>query len=84
MLNIDRIPAELIPSFASHLAAKNGVTYKRNNESVLAEIITSLSDDDVNPDDTQKLLIALTRANVISGHDMVLLLSKYLNEKFKV
>ena len=46
----------------------------------LAEVITRLSDDEVKPDETEKLVIALRLANVIDGPTMVTLLGRYFDE----
>jgi hypothetical protein len=50
----------------------------------LAEVITGLADDEVKPDEIERLIIALRRANVIDGRTMVKLLGSYLDEKFVV
>jgi hypothetical protein len=46
----------------------------------LAQTITRLADDDVKPDETEKLVIALRRANVIDGSQMLILLGRYFDE----
>lgn len=46
----------------------------------LAEVITSLSGDEVKPDEIENLVVALRRANVIDGPTMVTLLGRYFDE----
>lgn len=48
--------------------------------SALAEVITHLAGDEVKPDETEELIIALRRANVIDGPTMVTLLGRYFDE----
>jgi hypothetical protein len=62
------------------LAKENGVVYKRTANDALAEVITRLSDDNVVTDATEDLIVALKRANVISGEVMVSLLGQHLRE----
>ncbi|WP_250501419.1 hypothetical protein [Caballeronia sp. GAWG1-5s-s] len=73
-------------SVADHiakLAKQHGVEYVETGNSALARVITYLCDDDMpvgGPDRTEKLVIALRKANVISGRTMVELLGKYFDE----
>lgn len=46
----------------------------------MAEVITRLSDDEAAPDETEKLVIALRRAEVIDDPTMVTQLGRYLDE----
>jgi len=62
------------------LAKDNNVTYHRTGLSELAGHITKLSGDDVEPDEIEKLAIALKKAKIISGKEMILLTGGYLNE----
>lgn len=74
------IPTVGLKAFIADLASRNGVTYVRDGNSALAEVITRLSDDDVRPDETEKLVIALGRANVIDDVTAVTLLGRYFDE----
>lgn len=56
------------------------MTYVRDGNSALARVITDLSGDDVQPDETEKLIIALRRSKVVSGATMVILLGQYFDE----
>lgn len=57
--------------------------YIKTGSSALAEVITRLTGDDVKPDETELLVIALRRANVIDGRTMVTLLGRYFDETRK-
>lgn len=74
------IPTTGLREFIVDLAKRHGVAYVRDGNSALAEVITRLSGDEVIPDETEKLLIALARAKVIDGSTMVTLLGRYLDE----
>ncbi|TAM52413.1 MAG: hypothetical protein EPN57_13230 [Paraburkholderia sp.] len=75
------IPTNGLHQFVADLAKRHRVVYVRDGYSVMAEVITRLSEDDVEPlDETRTLLIALTRAKIIDGPTMVTLLSRHLDE----
>lgn len=74
------IPTRGLQSFVADLAKRHGVTYERTPSSALAQAITRLSDDDVKPDATERLVIALRRAKVINGAAMVTMLGRYFDE----
>jgi hypothetical protein len=65
------------------LAKRHGVTYTKTPCDQLAEVITNLSDDDVEMDDVELLLIALERAGIVPSEQVVPLHVNYLREKFK-
>lgn len=79
-MNAQEIPTTDLSKFIADLAKRHGVVYVRTDMSALAEVITRLSDDEVKPDETEKLVIALRRANVIDGPTMVTLLGRYFDE----
>jgi hypothetical protein len=64
------------------LAQRHGVTYQATYDDALAAVVTRLSGDAVVPDAIEDLAVALKRAGVITGAEMVDLLSQYLNEEF--
>ena len=74
------IPTTGLRTYVANLAKRNDVVYVRTGTSALAQVITHLSGDDVRPDETEKLVIALRRANVIDGRTMVTLLGRYFGE----
>lgn len=80
MVNLQNIPTTGLYLFVAELAGQHGITYVRTGSSALAELITSLSGDDVIPDETENLVIALRRANVIDGKTMVTLLGRHFDE----
>jgi hypothetical protein len=75
--------SESTKAYVLALAQQVGVRYERTPEDELADIITRLSDDEVVTDEIEDLIVALKRAGVINGSEMVALLSQYLDEKFK-
>jgi hypothetical protein len=63
---------------ARHQDSEAGTGHKsRDGYSALAEVITRLSDDEAAPDETEKLVIALRRAEVIDDPTMVTQLGRY-------
>jgi hypothetical protein len=63
------------------LAARLKIAYVETATDILGHHITRLAGDDVELDETQRLLIALERAGSISGRDAVRLHVAYLNER---
>lgn len=76
-----RIPTSGLAKFIADLACKHGVKPTRTPNDALVEVITQLSDDVVITDDTEDLIVALKRADVIDAETMVALLGNYLDEK---
>jgi len=76
------IPVIGLEKYITDLAKKHDVTYVRTFYDELADTITRLSDDEVEQDDIQRLLITLKRKGVLSGKDSLSLLVNYLREKF--
>ena len=74
------IPMTGLSTFIAELARRHRVMYVRDGNSALAEVITRLSDDEVKPDETEKLVIALGRANIIDESTAVTLLGRYFDE----
>lgn len=67
-----------IKNYIQHLANTHNVTYVSTPVDALADHITALADDVIENDDTKNLLVALKRAQVISGPQMNMLLVQYL------
>ena len=78
------IPTSGLAKYITDLANQYNVTYVRTFYDELAATITKLSDDEVEPDDIENLLITLKREGILSGKDMLSLLVNYLREKFNV
>jgi hypothetical protein len=74
------IPMTGLSAYIANLARHYGIAYVKTGSSALAEVITRLASDEVKPDETEKLVIALRRANVINGPIMVTLLGRYFDE----
>ena len=77
---IEDIPLTGLKTYIAALAERHSVSYVRSGSSALAAAITRLAGDDVKPDKTERLVIALRRAGVIVGKTMVLLLGRYFDE----
>ena len=74
------IPTTGLKAYIADLAKRHDVVYVKTGSSALAQVITRLAGDYVNPDETEKLVIAMRRANVIDGKTMVTLLGRYFDE----
>jgi hypothetical protein len=74
------LPMTGLSAYIADLAKRHGVVYVKTGSSAMAQMITRLAGDDGNPDETEKLVIALRRANVIAGKTMVTLLGRYFGE----
>lgn len=84
MKQIQQIPTVEVGAYIAALAKQHGVSYAKTKNDALAEAITRLADDEVVTDETEDLVVALRRADVIDGPTMVLLLGRYLDEKRQV
>jgi hypothetical protein len=78
------IPTANVDTFVRHLAQRHHVSADKTQSDLWAEQITSLSGDDVQSDDIERLAIALKKARVVTGPEMVRLLTNYLHEKAHV
>lgn len=78
------IPITGLREYIVDIARRYGVSYVRTPSDDLAEVITGLSGDEVESDETKDLIVALRRANVIDGPTMVSLLGNYLDERHNV
>lgn len=78
--SIQYIPTAGLSTFIADLVKRHGIVYVRTDSSTLAEVITRLAGDEVEPDETERLVIALRRANIIDGRTMLTLLGRYFDE----
>jgi len=62
------------------LAARHGVSYRRTDFDDLAHHISRLSDAEVEPDETENLLIALVRAKIVDEAERARLHGAYLRQ----
>jgi hypothetical protein len=65
------------------LAEQHGITYRQTQFDELADTYSQLSDNDVELDETELLLLELDRAGVLVGKDNGLLHLQYLRERKK-
>lgn len=82
-MKLDSPPSSNIKSYVEDLAQQHGVTYVKTSSDVLAEVITRLSDHEIVTDETEDLIVALARANIIDSQDMGDLLGLHYDEKFQ-
>lgn len=75
-----RIPVVGLREYILSMAASHCVVYTETPTDSLANTITRLSDDDVQLDHIERLLIALRRAGVVSRAQMIELLGNYMDE----
>jgi NADPH:quinone reductase-like Zn-dependent oxidoreductase len=80
-MQLQQIPSVGVGSYIASLAKRHGVSHVRTGSDALADVITRLADDEVVTDETEDMIVALRRANVIDGPTMVSLLGRYLDEK---
>lgn len=73
-----------VKAYILDLSKKHGVAYVETPSDRLANLFTSLSDDEVVLDEVELLIIALDRAGVIARKEVLPLLGRYLAEKRKV
>ena len=75
------IPAgEDVSTFVRALASKHGVNAEETQFDRLASVITRMSGDEVELDETERLLVALCRKDIISDTFMTSALGKYFRE----
>ena len=76
----DTINEHNVKQYVASIAQRHGVSSERTGTDALADLITHLSDDDVRPNsETENLIVALRRANVIDGPAMIALLGLCLD-----
>ena len=70
-----------IEEYVRELASAHGVTLQEDTYDRLARVLTKLSDDDVELDEVERLLVALKRKGVIEKTEMLMLQLEYLEGK---
>jgi hypothetical protein len=78
---LDSLPVSGISDFVHRLALQHGVIAQRTRMDDWADAVTRLAGDQVRKDPTDDLLVALAKKNVISGRQMVRLLSNHMKEE---
>ena len=71
-------------SYVIDLAAQHGISYQETAADRLAVVATRLAGDEVVTDEIEDLIVALKRAQLITGTQMAELLGQYLDEKLPV
>jgi len=82
--DIDQLPTEGVGEFIRRFALAHQVTHRRTRLDDWAEAVTRAAGDDIRLDQTEKLLIALKKLQLINGRQAARLLSNYLNESERV
>jgi hypothetical protein len=78
---LEMLPVNGVSDFVHRLALQHGVIAQRTRMDDWADAVTRLAGDDVKQDPTDDLLVALTKKNVISGRQMVRLLTNHMKEE---
>lgn len=76
------IPAAGLAKYITDLANQYNITYVKTFTDEWADTITGLSDDNIDADDIEDLLLALNPAEILNIDEMLSLLVNYLREKF--
>ncbi len=78
------IPKSQYKQYIGELAKQHHIAYTKTGFGEFAKQFTLLSDDSVEQDDVERQVIALRRAGIINGRDMLRLLHGYLKESTHV
>lgn len=79
-IDVDELPKRDVGDFVRRYAAAHHVVYMRSRLDDWAEAVTRAAGDDVRLDDTEKLLVALTKKHLITGRQAARLLTNYMAE----
>lgn len=79
-----KIPLSNFKKFIIKLAIQYHIQYKKTKGDVLADSITELSDDIVEEDDIERLIVSLNRNKIINSKESLLLHYGYLKESLNV
>lgn len=67
--------------YVQEMADAHGIAYQPTSGDELAHHITRLAGDEIDTDETEDLLLTLSRAGKITGKEMVRLVVQHLREK---
>jgi len=81
---LEMLPVNGVSDFVRRLALQHGVIARRTRMDDWADAVTRLAGDEVKQDPTDDLLVALAKKNIISGRQMVRLLTNHMNEEDSV
>jgi hypothetical protein len=76
----ETVPQMSTAAYIRGLAAQHHVSYVQTQSDVLAQHMTRLADDAVQPDEVECMLFALHRAGHLSRRELVHLQVEYLRE----
>ncbi len=76
------IPTTRLAKYITDLAKQHNIAYIKIFADEWADTITRLSDDCIESDDIEDLLLALNRAEILNIDEMLSLLVNYLREKY--
>jgi hypothetical protein len=81
MITTLEFPTTGVAAFVADVARRHGVSYVRTSNDALADLITNFSDDKVDSDPTEDLIVALARAKVINDSAVLALLGNHVDER---
>lgn len=82
MENKIKIPLSNYKKFIIKLANQYHIQYQKTKGDELADVITKLSDDDIEEDNIERLISGLNRDGIISSKESLLLHYGYLKETY--
>jgi hypothetical protein len=81
MTAIQIIPQLTAEQTIRHLASQHGITHQHSKLDELGEAFSRLSDNEVELDETEWLLVELDRANILTGLENTRLHAQYLRQR---
>ncbi len=76
------IPTTGLAKYITDMAKQHNIAYVKTFADEWADTVTRLSDDGIESDDIEDLLLALKRAEILNAEDMLSLIVNYLREKY--
>jgi hypothetical protein len=82
--DLDRLPTQQVSEFVQKFAQAHQIMFKRSEWDFWVEAVTRAAGDDIQLDQTGKLLVALKKKRLITGPQMARLLINHLREQKRV
>lgn len=82
--DVNLLPAKGLKKYINLFAKAHGVSSQRSKLDDWAEAVTRAAGDDVRLDETERLLVALKKKNLINGRQAARLLINYMREEAHV
>lgn len=82
--DLEMLPKNGVSAFVKRFAQTHNVIYKRSRFDDWSESVTRAAGDDVRLDQTEKLLVALKKRNLINGRQAARLLTNHIREAANV